>query len=122
MRAISSFNFEAGMSTRECLAETAFRIRANMSAIGSVINSLRSRSRGSGVGSRYVSGPWLLASDFRLLPARFHHARDLSRQRQFAKADAAQVKLAQVPARAAAAAAARVRARGKLWLAVRFRN
>src|SRR2546425_5243975 len=37
MRAISSFNFEAGISTRECLAETAFRIRANMSAIGSVM-------------------------------------------------------------------------------------
>src|SRR2546423_12205106 len=37
MRAISSFNFDAGMSTRECLAETALRIRANMSAIGSVI-------------------------------------------------------------------------------------
>src|SRR5438132_14354069 len=37
MRAISSFNFDAGISTRECLAETAFRIRANMSAIGSVM-------------------------------------------------------------------------------------
>src|SRR5213596_2257801 len=37
MRAISSFNFDAGTSTRECLAETAFRIRANMSAIGSVM-------------------------------------------------------------------------------------
>src|SRR6187401_2056563 len=37
MRAISSFNFDAGISPRECLAETAFRIRANMSAIGSVI-------------------------------------------------------------------------------------
>src|SRR2546422_7214479 len=34
-RSISSFNFDAGMSTRECLAETALRIRANMSAIGS---------------------------------------------------------------------------------------
>src|SRR6266852_5066749 len=37
MRAISSFNFDAGISTRECLAETAFRIRATMSAIGSVM-------------------------------------------------------------------------------------
>src|SRR5688500_14450314 len=37
IRAISSFNFEAGTSTRECFAAMALRIRVNMSAIGSVI-------------------------------------------------------------------------------------
>src|SRR5262245_55782613 len=35
--AISAFNFEAGISTRACLAIVALRIRASMSAIGSVI-------------------------------------------------------------------------------------
>jgi hypothetical protein len=37
MRAISSLSFDAGMSTRECFAAMAFRIRVSMSAIGSVI-------------------------------------------------------------------------------------
>src|SRR6185295_4788940 len=39
MRAISSLSFEAGISTRECFAAMALRIRVNISAIGSVINS-----------------------------------------------------------------------------------
>src|ERR1051326_1564844 len=38
MRAISAFSRDAGMSTRVCLAVTALRIRASMSAIGSVIS------------------------------------------------------------------------------------
>jgi hypothetical protein len=36
MRAISSFNREAGMSTFWCRAWSAFRTRVNMSATGSV--------------------------------------------------------------------------------------
>src|ERR1035437_1794780 len=36
-RAISSFIFDAGMSTRRCFDPHALRIRVNMSAIGSVM-------------------------------------------------------------------------------------
>jgi hypothetical protein len=56
------------------------------------------------------------------LPTRFHDARDLTRQRQFTKANSAQVKLAQVRARTAASAATRIRARRKLRLAISFRD
>ena len=38
MRAISAFNFEAGMSTRVCFECTALRMRVSMSAIGSVMS------------------------------------------------------------------------------------
>src|ERR1044072_5438643 len=38
MRAISAFNLDAGTSTRECFAATAFRTRVSMSEIGSVIS------------------------------------------------------------------------------------
>jgi hypothetical protein len=37
--------YDAGMSTRECFAAMAFRIRVSMSAIGSVI-TLNSKKRG----------------------------------------------------------------------------
>src|SRR5262249_35089283 len=56
------------------------------------------------------------------LPTRLHDAGDLSGQRQFTKADAAQVKLAQVAARATASPATCVRARRKLRLAISFRD
>jgi len=46
----------------------------------------------------------------------------LTRQRQFTKADSAQVKLAQVRARTAAPAATRIPARRKLGLAISFRD
>src|SRR5882672_8235519 len=53
MRAISSFSFEAGISTRECLAAIALRIRVNISAMGSVMYISK-----SGIGCR-VSGAGL---------------------------------------------------------------
>jgi len=56
------------------------------------------------------------------LPATLHDAGNLSLQRQFAKTNAAQVKLAQVTTRPAAAAAAGVLARRKLRLAISFRD
>src|SRR5438552_14100843 len=46
----------------------------------------------------------------RVLPARLDDARDLTRKRQFAEADAAQTEVAQEPARAPAAMAAGVAA------------
>jgi hypothetical protein len=57
-----------------------------------------------------------------VLPATLHDAGNLSLQRQFAKTNAAQVKLAQVTTRPATAAAARVPARRKLRLAISFRD
>jgi hypothetical protein len=56
------------------------------------------------------------------LPATLYDAGNLPLQRQFAKTNAAQVKLAQVTARAATAAATRVLARRKLRLAISFRD
>jgi hypothetical protein len=58
----------------------------------------------------------------RFLPTRFHHAGNLSRQRQLTKANPAKMKLAQISARAAAPFATRVPARRKLRLAIRFRD
>jgi len=54
------------------------------------------------------------------LPTRFHHAGNLSLQRQLAKANPAQVKLAQISARAAAPLTTGVRPGRKLRLAIRF--
>src|SRR3954470_2231203 len=49
MRAISTFIFDAGISTRRCFAPQALRIRVNMSAIGSVMLI---------VGPYVLSYPW----------------------------------------------------------------
>jgi hypothetical protein len=57
-----------------------------------------------------------------LLPTRFHHAGNLSLQRQLAKANTAQMKLAQISARPPAPFAAGVCPGRKLRLAVRFRD
>src|SRR5258707_13906030 len=109
MRAISSFNFDAGISTRECFAETAFRMRANMSAIGSVmlysvkrfqIFDRRFAKSSSGRASQIANLKSKIANS--PLPTRFHHAGNLSLQGQLAKANPAQVKLAQIIARTAA--------------------
>jgi hypothetical protein len=81
-----------------------------MSAIGSVIYS-----------SIFDCQLPIAVSDFQLeignrksamsfSPARFHHAGNLSLQRQLAKANATQMKLAQIAARSAASLATRVRA------------
>jgi len=57
-----------------------------------------------------------------LLPTRFHHAGNLSLQRQLAKANPAQMKLAQISSRAAAPLTTGVRPGRKLRLAIRFRD
>src|SRR5271170_3377397 len=82
MRAISIFSFEAGTSTRGCLARVALRTRVSMSAMGSVCMSLP------------------------FLPARLDDAGNLPHQRQFAEAQAAHLELPQDAAAAAADAAA----------------
>src|SRR5579872_1652862 len=92
MRAMSAFSRDAGMSTRVCLAVTALRIRASMSAIGSVMSALSSFQ--------------LSASRLSALPAALGDARDVAFERELAEAQAAQRELAHVRARAAAEAAA----------------
>src|SRR5712692_4901004 len=83
MRAISVLSFDAGTSTRACLARAALRMRVSKSEMGSVCI--------------FFSRP---------LPASLQHAGDFAPQRQAAEADAAHLELAQVPARPAAYAAA----------------
>src|ERR1041384_5424416 len=102
MRAISSFSFDAGMSTRECLAAIALRIRVSMSAIGSVITQTPKTGVGCwvlGAGAK-PSGQHLepKTQNPSLLPARLDDARNLPLERQLAEADAAQLELAQVAA------------------------
>src|SRR5689334_11425642 len=91
MRAISTFIFDNGMSTRRCLLRQAFRIRVSMSAIGSVmlmkyyapIVSLRTFRNGKGS------------------PARLAHAGDEPLEGHLAERDAGETELAEVGARAA---------------------
>ena len=56
------------------------------------------------------------------LPTRFNDAGNLSQERQLAKTDTAQIKLAQIAAWAATTLTASVSAHGKLRFAVGFRN
>src|SRR5215210_6619107 len=123
MRAISSFSFDAGMSTRECFARIALRILVSMSAIGSVITQLQKRVLGVGF---WVLG-WRLLTNTQhptpfSLPARLDDAGDLPLERQLAEADAAQLELAQVAAGPSAALATRVGARRKLLRPLRLRD
>src|SRR5919199_4772163 len=82
MRAISSFRRDVGIVVVACSALLALRMRASMSATGSVIIS---RS-----------------------PTRLRHAGDHALVRELAEADPAEAELAEHRARAAAAVAARV--------------
>src|SRR5919204_1986511 len=82
-RAISSFMREVGISTRSCIARFALRIRASMSAIGSV-------------------------SIARLLPGTLGHAGDHALVGELAQTDPAEAELPEYRARAAAAVTARV--------------
>src|SRR5580704_3088698 len=95
IRAISTFSFEEGKSTRGCFAREALRIRVNMSATGSVV------IRPS-------------------LPASFHDAGDFTLQREASKTDAAHLKLAKHAARAAANPATVPYADLIFWLLVCF--
>src|SRR6185503_19576510 len=86
MRAISSFSFEFGISTRSCSALLALRIRVSMSATGSVSMRL-------------------------LLPRALGHAGDDALVGELPQADAAQAELLEHGARPAALVAAAVVAR-----------
>src|SRR5947208_10695501 len=87
MRAMPSFRREVGISALSCSALLALRMRASMSATGSV-------------------SIWL--------PARFGHAGDDAVVRELPQADPAEAELAEDRARATAAIAARVRPNGVL--------
>src|SRR2546422_5869401 len=82
MRAMPSFRRDVGISVLSCSALLALRMRASMSATGSV-------------------SIWS--------PARFGHARDHALVSQVPQADPAEAELAEDGARATAAIAARVR-------------
>src|SRR5438132_437755 len=82
MRAISSFKREVGISTFSCSALFALRMRASMSATGSVI----------------IAGS----------PRTLRHARDHALVREFPEADPAEAELAVDRPRPAASVAARV--------------
>src|SRR5262249_25555195 len=96
MRAISTFIFDDGMSTRRCFDPQALRIRVSMSAIGSVMDMVKSGNRESGIGNR-----WSAAADRSplLLPAGLSHAGDHPGQREVAKAETAEAEPAQERAR-----------------------
>src|SRR5271170_5410593 len=97
MRAISVLSFDAGTSTRWCLAAVALRMRVRKSAMGSVCIVL-----------------------LVLLPAGFHDAGNFSLERHAAETDAAHLELANVSASAAAHTAAVAHANLKLGLLERF--
>src|SRR6266513_5263053 len=104
MRAISSLSFEAGISTRECFAAIALRIRVNISAIGSVIYKLQiydfrflicDLKRSLGMRQSQLGNQ----KSKMLLPTRLNDARDLSLQRQLTKTDPAEIEFPQVTSR-----------------------
>src|SRR5262249_3217351 len=97
MRATSAFNFDAGTSTRWCLAAAALRMRVRKSPMGSVCIVL------------------LL-----LLPTRLYDAGNFSLERHTAEADAAHLKLADISAGAAAYTATVARAHLELGLLESF--
>src|SRR3954463_5175375 len=80
---MSTFILEVGITTFSCSALLALRMRASMSAIGSVSTSS-------------------------LLPAGLRHAGNRALVRELAQADAAETELAEYGTRAAAAVAPRV--------------
>src|SRR5580765_8538950 len=89
MRAISALSFDAGTSTRWCLAAAALRMRVRKSAIGSVC----------------IVSPVMRRLP-RRLPACFHDAGNFSLERHTAETNSAHLELANVPASAATDAAA----------------
>src|SRR5450755_690955 len=92
IRAISTLSFELGNSTRSWRDWIPFRIRVNISAIGSVIDIVESLSLPTGFGD-----PW-----------------DVAAERKLTEADSAKLKLAEETARAPAPFAAVALARGEL--------
>src|SRR5436305_994261 len=103
---MSLFMRELGISARSCSALLALRIRASMSATGSV-----SISHLSGTKRPDKPSPGENAQHFsRLLPRTLGHARDHALVRELAQADPAEAELLEHRSRPAAAVAARVRA------------
>src|SRR5580692_1691027 len=88
MRAISALSFDAGTSTRWCLAAAALRIRVRKSAMGSVC----------------IFSPVMRRLP-RRLPACFHDAGNFSLERHTAETDAAHLELADISAGATTNAA-----------------
>src|SRR5690349_20486602 len=122
MRAISAFSLEAGTSTFWCRARIALRMRASMSATGSVNLILVSpqvarllqlvycrRTCGDVVCTRAI-----FAQAVRYLPGPLRNARNLSSQRETTEAQTANAELAEVAARASADLASVVLAGRKL--------
>src|SRR5580698_6964930 len=89
MRAISALSFDAGTSTRWCLAAAALRIRVRKSAMGSVC----------------IFSPVMRRLP-RRLPASFRDAGDFSLERHTAETDSAHLELPDVRASAATNATA----------------
>src|SRR5262245_38009057 len=101
MRAISALSLLAGMSTRACLADTAFRKRVSMSEIGSVICVLsRQLPTTNSQFPTFRRKPWRKAGPGSwesglgsLLPGALRHARDIAFERQLPEAQPAHVEL-----------------------------
>src|SRR5579875_993618 len=132
MRAISSFSLEWGTSTFCCRALMALRTRVRKSETGSVKLMLcfsfnrrpfaclctgKNPQRRTYHFASYQS----LVTSFSQLPARLRNSRYLAAQRQVAKMQPAQAKLAQVTARASADLAAVMLPGRELGLLVRLR-
>src|SRR5579871_429571 len=138
MRAISSFNREAGTSTFWWRAWSALRTRVNISATGSVnlivcFSSIRPFAprpaenlrrlvlQSFVVSSRLLACQLAVANDQRpaannALPRRLGNPWNLTAQRELPEAQPADTELAQIGARASAKLAAVVLARGELRL------
>src|SRR3972149_6527017 len=93
-RAISSFNLDAGVSTRRCFDPQALRMRVNMSATGSVMLI------GCVSLLWYPGGHGRTSRNWGKLPAGLAHAGNQPEQRHLAERDAGEPELADVPARA----------------------
>src|SRR4029078_3486299 len=104
--AISTFRRDSGISTRGCRDWVALRIRASMSAIGSVIFLNLVVLSAEALGWCLGPIPRPFGSCPAALPATLGHACDVPLQRELAEAEAAQRALAQGGARPGAAAAA----------------
>src|ERR1051326_525549 len=131
MRAISTLSLEAGTSTFWCRALIALRMRANISATGSV-NLIVLLLLSSPFASLHHEEP-AAASIFHCivpiglamshdLPRRFRNARNFSTQGQPAETKAANTKLAKISARTSADLAAVMLARRKLGLLCVFNS
>src|SRR5687768_4441025 len=133
MRAISSFSFDAGTSTRVWRDWTALRIRVSMSAIGSVIPCPRGpgaapasrlqRARTTAARFPAVRPPTVAGLRSRpcgALPAALGHTRDLALEGELTETETAQGELPEVRPRPATPLAAVAGAHRKLVPALLF--